>query len=201
MELLKEKRQAVISHAVTRGLNLHAPMKPSGIEWLGNVPAHWDVKRIKFVSDSVKAGPFGSALTKDVYVGTGYRVYGQEQVIPNDFSIGDYFITPEKYEELCQYSVLPGDILISCVGTFGKIAIVPGNIEPGIINPRLIRLRCSKAIKAEYLVEVMRSNVTFEQFSSFTRSARCASRPNFRMRTGITHGNKSRKNCQCTDAA
>ena len=43
MELLKEKRQAVISHAVTRGLNPDAPLKPSGIEWLGEVPEHWDV--------------------------------------------------------------------------------------------------------------------------------------------------------------
>jgi type I restriction enzyme, S subunit len=169
MALLKEKRQAVISHAVTRGLNPDAPLKPSGIEWLGDVPEHWDVKKIKFVTANVKAGPFGSALTKDVYVSAGYRVYGQEQVIPNDFTLGDYFITPAKYDELSQYSVSPGDILISCVGTFGKIAIVPDNIEPGIINPRLIRLRCSHDVMAEYLVEVMRSNVTFEQFSSFTR--------------------------------
>lgn len=169
MELLKEKRQAVISHAVTRGLNPDARLMPSGIEWLGDVPAHWEVKKIKYVTASIKAGPFGSALTKDLYVRSGYRVYGQEQVIPNDFTVGDYFITPKKYEELSQYSVSPGDILISCVGTFGKIAIVPDNAEPGIINPRLIRLRCSHAIKVEYLVEVMRSNVTFEQFASFTR--------------------------------
>ena len=47
MELLKEKRQAVISHAVTKGLNPHAPMKPSGIEWLGDVPEHWTVKRFQ----------------------------------------------------------------------------------------------------------------------------------------------------------
>lgn len=172
MELLKEKRQAVISHAVTQGLNPQAPMKPSGIEWLGDVPEHWEVKKVKFVTASVKAGPFGSALTKDVYVSSGFRVYGQEQVIPNDFTIGDYFITPEKYKELSQYSVLPGDILISCVGTFGKIAIVPCGIEPGIINPRLIRLRCSQVIRAAYLVEVMRSNVTFEQLSSFTRGGK-----------------------------
>lgn len=49
MELLKEKRQAVISHAVTRGLNPDAPMKPSGIEWLGDVPAHWAVSPLKHV--------------------------------------------------------------------------------------------------------------------------------------------------------
>ncbi len=48
--LLKEKRQAVISHAVTKGLNPNAPMKDSGIEWLGEVPAHWEVRRLRFVS-------------------------------------------------------------------------------------------------------------------------------------------------------
>jgi len=169
MELLKEKRQAVISHAVTKGLNPHAPMKPSGIEWLGDVPEGWEVRKIKFVTANIKAGPFGSTLTKEVYVSSGYRVYGQEQVIPNDFTIGDYYITGEKYEELAQYRVSPSDILISCVGTFGKIALVPADIEPGIINPRLIRLRCSKAISPEYLVEVMRSNITFDQLSSFSR--------------------------------
>jgi type I restriction enzyme S subunit len=143
--------------------------KNSGVEWLGEVPEHWEVKRAKFLAQSIKAGPFGSALVKDDYASEGYRVYGQEQVIPNDFGIGDYFITSEKFKELSQYSVSPGDILISCVGTFGKIAIVPDDIETGIINPRLIRFKCGDAIEPEYLVEVMRSNVTFEQFSSFSR--------------------------------
>jgi type I restriction enzyme S subunit len=49
MELLKEKRQAVISHAVTKGLNPNAPMKPSGIEWLGDVPEAWEVLKLKFL--------------------------------------------------------------------------------------------------------------------------------------------------------
>jgi len=51
MELLKEKRQAVISHAVTQGLNPDAPMKPSGIEWLGDVPAHWETRKLKYLCD------------------------------------------------------------------------------------------------------------------------------------------------------
>ncbi|WP_304349644.1 restriction endonuclease subunit S [Comamonas testosteroni] len=50
IELLKEKRQAVISHAVTKGLNPNAPMKDSGVEWLGEVPAHWNVSRIKNIA-------------------------------------------------------------------------------------------------------------------------------------------------------
>src|SRR5665811_1368433 len=54
MELLKEKRQTVISQAVTQGLNPHAPMKPSGIEWLGDVPAHWEVKPMRMIANVVR---------------------------------------------------------------------------------------------------------------------------------------------------
>ena len=167
--LLAEKRQATISHAVTKGLNPDAPLKDSGIEWLGAVPEGWEVKPLKSLTSDIKAGPFGSALTKDMHVSEGYRVYGQEQVIPGDFSIGDYYISPEKYAELQPYAIAEGDILVSCVGTFGKIAIVPKGIEPGIINPRLIRLHCVASVLPEYLTAVLRSNVVFEQFSFLSR--------------------------------
>lgn len=54
IELLKEKRQAVISHAVTKGLNPNAPLKPSGIEWLGDVPEHWDVKPMRMIASVMR---------------------------------------------------------------------------------------------------------------------------------------------------
>ena len=167
--LLKEKRQATISHTVTKGLNPDAPMKDSGIVWLGAVPVGWEVKRFKALVSSIKAGPFGSALTKDMYVSDGYRVYGQEQVIPGDFTVGDYFISNDKFIELQQYQIAPGDILISCVGTFGKIAIVPKDIVPGIINPRLMRVRCAETVSGEYLATLLRSDAVFEQFSFLSR--------------------------------
>lgn len=169
IELLQEKRQAVISHAVTKGLNPHASMKDSGIEWLGMVPEHWEVRTLKRLAENIKAGPFGSSLTKDMYVASGYRVYGQEQVIPNDFNLGDYFITADKFKELSQYQVSPGDILISCVGTFGKIAIVPNEAAPGVINPRLLRLRCLNSVSATYLLIILSSLVVFEQFAFLSR--------------------------------
>ncbi|MBN9479645.1 MAG: restriction endonuclease subunit S [Bordetella sp.] len=56
IELLKEKRQAVISHAVTKGLDPAAPMKDSGVEWLGQVPAHWEVKRLSYVFRTISSG-------------------------------------------------------------------------------------------------------------------------------------------------
>lgn len=169
IELLREKRQALITHAVTKGLDPTVKMKESGVEWLGEVPEHWEIKRLQFLCSSIKAGPFGSALTKEMYVPEGYRVYGQEQVIPGDFSVGDYYITPEYFSELAQYAVQPGDVLVSCVGTFGKIAVVPEGVEPGIINPRLIRIRVNQLVSPLYMTMLMRSSVVFEQFSLWSR--------------------------------
>ena len=68
MELLKEKRQAVISHAVTRGLNPSAPLKPSGIDWLGNVPAHWEIKRLRFLAEMNPSKTEISELSGDTLV-------------------------------------------------------------------------------------------------------------------------------------
>jgi len=167
--LLAEKRQAVISLAVTRGLNPDAPIKSSGIDWLGDIPEGWEVKRLKFLAANIKAGPFGSSLTKEMYTESGFRVYGQEQVIPNDFSIGDYFISERYFDEMRQYEVCPGDILISCVGSFGRIAVAPSDILPGIINPRLMRLRCAQEILPDFLATVLRSSFVFQQLDKLSR--------------------------------
>src|SRR5690554_7538090 len=66
IQLLKEKRQAVISHAVTKGLNTNAPMRDSGVEWLGEVPEHWEVAPIKYiVSIPVTDGPHETPVFYD----------------------------------------------------------------------------------------------------------------------------------------
>src|SRR5690606_6795101 len=66
--LLKEKRQAVISRAVTKGLNASVPMRASGVEWLGKVPLHWDVKKIRYLLkvNGLIRGPFGGDLKKEI---------------------------------------------------------------------------------------------------------------------------------------
>jgi type I restriction enzyme S subunit len=168
--LLQEKRAALITHAVTKGLDPNPAMKDSGIEWLGEIPAHWEVKRLKWLTETMVAGPFGSSLTKDLYTRDGYRVYGQEQVIPGDFSIGDYYISQELYRLMTRYAVRPGDVLISCVGTFGKIAVVPEGIEAGIINPRLIKAIPKKSIISPiYLGILLKSRVAFDQMEQVSR--------------------------------
>ncbi|NEQ97703.1 MAG: hypothetical protein F6K30_13455 [Cyanothece sp. SIO2G6] len=108
--------------------------------------------------NSLKAGPFGSALKKEFYVESGYKIYGQEQVIREDPFYGNYYINEQKYEQLKSCSVQPGDILISLVGTIGKVLILPEGIKPGIINPRLVKLSLSKsAAISEYVKAYLES--------------------------------------------
>lgn len=88
----------------------------------------------------IKAGPFGSSLKKEYYVKSGYKIYGQEQVINDNPFLGDYYIDEQKYRSLISCKVEPGDVLISLVGTCGKTMIIPDNYEKGIINPRLLKI-------------------------------------------------------------
>ena len=111
-------------------------------------PKGWDIPLIEEVvaneKNALKAGPFGSALKKEYYVASGYKIYGQEQVISGDCTFGDYYIDEERYKSLENCAVQAGDILISLVGTYGKLLIMPEVFEPGIINPRLMKITFDK---------------------------------------------------------
>ena len=90
---------------------------------------------------SLKRGPFGGALKKEIFVDSGYLVYEQNHALNNDYSFGRYFITEEKYKELIAFKVQPNDILISCSGVYlGKLSIVPSGAKPGIINQALLKV-------------------------------------------------------------
>lgn len=112
---------------------------------LGHFPKDWNSFYLDELgntnSPTIKAGPFGSSLTKSTYVAFGYKVYGQEQVIRNDELWGDYFVSDDKFKELKTCEVLPGDILLSLVGTAGKLLVISTLAPKGIINPRLLRFR------------------------------------------------------------
>lgn len=152
IKLLEEQKQAIIQQAVTCGLDPNVKLKSSGVEWLGDVPKHWEVLRLKSLVTEAVAGPYGSSLTKAMYTQQGYRVYGQQQVIPDDFTIGDYYISAEQFSQMQRYRVFTGDVLVSVMGTVGRVAVVPKNAEPGIINPRLVRYRPDiTRVKPRYL--------------------------------------------------
>lgn len=111
-------------------------------------PEGWPMPFIEDViskqKNALKAGPFGSALKKEYYVKSGYKIYGQEQVISGDPDYGDYYIDEDRYRQLENCAVQAGDVLISLVGTYGKLLIMPERFEPGIINPRLMKITFDK---------------------------------------------------------
>ncbi|MBI4302875.1 MAG: restriction endonuclease subunit S [Chloroflexi bacterium] len=110
---------------------------------VGVIPEDWEVAALDSLGrpgrPAIKAGPFGSSITKNTYVEEGYKVYGQEQVIRGDYLYGDYYISRDRYDELRSCAVQPGDILLSLVGTAGRVLVIPPGAPAGIINPRLIR--------------------------------------------------------------
>lgn len=105
-------------------------------------------------------GPFGSSIKKSVCVPSGYKLYEQGNVINNNFDMGKYYIDEKKFNELHKFEIKKDDILITCAGTLGKIAIVPNNIKKGIINSVLMRLRIkSKSqILPKYLKLILESD-------------------------------------------
>jgi type I restriction enzyme S subunit len=128
IELLKEKRQAVISHAVTKGLNPDAPMKDSGVEWLGEVPAHWVVKRLKHISPKIGVGLVinPSTYTRDEGV---YFIFGGD-VKEHEFDLSN----TRKISSDDSNSLLPSrlnhrDLVCVRVGYPGVTAVVTEELE------------------------------------------------------------------------
>lgn len=120
------------------------PLTDEELAELPELPAGWGWVKVDKYADitanSIKAGPFGSSLKKEFYVKDGYKIYGQEQVISGEWNKGDYFIDESKYIELQSCKVQAFDILISLVGTIGKVLILPENFTHGVINPRLVKI-------------------------------------------------------------
>ena len=148
IETLKEYKKSIITQAVTKGLDPNVEMKDSGIEWIGKIPQHWKIKRLKNIicdaKDGIKIGPFGSALSNKIISGGPYSVYGQANLVNDDFSHTKNTINEKTYYALKAYQVVSNDICLSMMGTIGKCKIVPVNIKPGIMDSHLIKIRLDK---------------------------------------------------------
>ncbi len=183
IELLKEKRQAVISHAVTKGLNPNAPMKPSGIEWLGDVPEHWEVIKLGRAS-FMQEGP---GLRNWQFTDDGTRVICVTNITEKgiDFSRLEKFISVDEYNSSYQhFTVQSGDILLSSSGnSWGKVAIYNGD-EKVMLNTSTIRLNEAEGrpLIRDFLARVLQSIMVREQLG-LAMTGSC--QPNF----GPTHLN------------
>ncbi len=123
IELLKEKRQAVISHAVTKGLNPNAPMKDSGVEWLGEVPAHWEISMVSSVSKKITNGYVGP--TKDIFQEEGVRYLQSLHIKNNEIDFHTPYFVSETWSNEKSKSILQfGDVLVVQTGDIGQVAAV-----------------------------------------------------------------------------
>lgn len=169
--LLQQYKKSLITETVTKGLDKSVPMKDSGLEWLGKIPAHWNFIRLKFMlensSDSMKVGPFGSALSGSDFTDEGKWVYNQRVVLDNNFSENTTFVSEEKFQEMRSFAVYPGDILITTRGTIGKVAIVPEGANEGILHPCIIKFRVDKEMIIPELLQLIFNESDFvkDQFT------------------------------------
>ena len=138
IELLREKRQALITHAVTKGLDPSVKMKDSGVEWLGEVPEHWDVCKLSF-RYSVE---LGKMLDEKRISGSSLMPYLRNQDVQwNSVNTQDLPKMDIYSEELARYTVRAGDLLVCEGGDVGRAAIWRGSDDTTGFQKALHRLR------------------------------------------------------------
>jgi type I restriction enzyme S subunit len=151
IELLKEKRQAVISHAVTKGLNPNAPMKDSRVEWLGEVPAHWVVTQLKFNTLEMQTGPFGSQLHADDYVEDGIPLVNPAHMI-NGLIVPDKKVTVDEktWQRLSRHQLKCGDLIFARRGELGRCAVVNEEQEGWLCGTGSLKAKLNERLTPEY---------------------------------------------------
>ena len=158
IELLKEKRQAVISTAVTKGLNPHAPMKDSGVEWLGEVPEHWDILTAKRISKIFVPQRNKPQLNTTA---DGISWVTMEDMKTSEIITTNLWVMEEE-AKIAGSKILPkGAVISSCVGNFGVASI---NMIDVIINQQLQAFIPSHTINPIFLLHCTRcAKSYFEQ--------------------------------------
>lgn len=171
--LLQEKRQAVISHAVTKGLNPDAPLRDSGIEWLGMVPAHWELKRLKHVLSE----PLKNGISPEAPERGGVQTFSIAAVRDGRTDIeGNLKMANISLKEAEPYWVKDGDVMMmrgngsrDLVGSVGIVDRVPGG---GCIYPDiLIRLRFSRHMAPRFGVLFLNCPVARPQIETGAKTA------------------------------
>ena len=164
IELLKEKRQAVISHAVTKGLNPHAPMKPSGIDWLGKVPTTWTKLPLKFACSVIKDGTHLPPPRTE----SGIPLLSVRNLIDGQFKLreDDSLISVDDYNALCRsFRPEEDDVLLAIVGaTLGKTAVVPAELGRFQIQRSLAVFRTRRDVLSSRFLSYAFQSEPFQHF-------------------------------------
>jgi type I restriction enzyme S subunit len=172
IELLNEERTAIINQAVTKGLDPTVAMKDSGIEWLGEIPEHWEVTPVKYVANiQGRVGYKGYTVSDLVSEGEGPYTLGAKHINKKnqlDLSKPE-FISWDKYYESPEIMVRTGDIIITQRGTLGKVVLIKEDIGEATINPSMVILKRLK-VNDEFMYYFFNSNY-FTSWIDFTNTA------------------------------
>lgn len=162
IELLNEKRQAVISHVVTKGLKADAPMKGSGVAWLGHVPAHWRICRLKHVAVVNTGVAKGKDNTGRATIAVPYLRVANVQ--DGYLDLDDVLDIEIPAEDLDRYRLRAGDVLMNEGGDFDKLGrghVWEGQIDPCITQNHVFAVR-PRAVSSYWL-----STITSSQYAQF----------------------------------
>jgi type I restriction enzyme S subunit len=162
IELLKEKRQAVISHAVTKGLNPDASMKDSGVEWLGKVPDHWIVAKFSYEIEFLEGPGILAVDFHDEGVPLLRIQDVKEEFVTDNFKT---YLDPQKVKSKWEhFRVQKGDLLISASASTGLISEVDDRTVGAIPYTGLIRLKpASSNITKDFIRFIVQSDLFYEQ--------------------------------------
>ena len=151
IQLLKEKRQAVISHAVTKGLNPNAPMRDSGVEWLGEVPEHWKVAKVKNTATIISKGTTPTTMGAD-FANKGVRFLKAENIGKSMFvqEKPSFYISESVDEQISRSQLQDQDVLVIIAGaTTGLVSVLQKDLLPANTNQAVsfIRLKDKRRSK------------------------------------------------------
>lgn len=158
LERLAEKRQAIITQAVTKGLNTAAPMKESGIEWLGQIPTHWEVRRLDHLNDDRRPICYGIVLPGPHFDG-GVPIIKGGDVRPERLKRSLLNCTaPEIDAANRRARVIAGDLVYTIRGSFGDVEIVTEELEGCNLTQDTARISPISNIDRRWLLMALKSN-------------------------------------------
>jgi type I restriction enzyme S subunit len=166
LERLAERRQALITRAVHKGINPDASMKPSGIGWLGDIPAHWKVQRLRFSVKKFEQGWSPQCDNRPAQPGE-WGVLKVGCVNGEFYDEGENKVLPSELDPVERYEVMVGDILVSRANTkelLGSAALVESTQGNMIFSDKLYRITLRDHLDPRYLIGVLRSPLSRLQY-------------------------------------
>jgi type I restriction enzyme S subunit len=152
MELLKEKRAALISHIVTKGLDPNVKMKDSGIEWLGEIPEGWRIFNLKRLAQVIDGDRGKEYPNENDLKDSGIPFLSSKNIIDNQLNYSNLnYISPEKFNKLGRGKLVEGDIIITVRGTIGSVGLFKNApFETAFINAQMMIIRPCFQLESTY---------------------------------------------------